>query len=158
MRASSTTIVLVAVTLAGVAASSLVLAGGFYYSRSPTGGLPKIALPPGCSRPAGGFLVVMSQWGYNFSILEGAGFSRPWPVINVTQGSSVNITVCNADTVQAHGFQIDYYYDSKVVGLAPGQVLDVTFVATKAGTFQIYCDIFCTIHQFMQFGQLRVAP
>jgi heme/copper-type cytochrome/quinol oxidase subunit 2 len=100
----------------------------------------------------------MSKYGYNDSVLEGAGPAKAWPVITVTQGALVNITVCNSDPTQAHGFQVSHYYDSKIVAVAPGQVIDVSFVATKAGTFQIYCEIFCTIHLFMEYGQLRVTP
>jgi len=35
-------------------------------------------------------------------------------------------------------------------------VLHVSFIANKTGTFQIYCAIFCFIHIFMEYGQLRV--
>ena len=99
----------------------------------------------------------MDKYGYNDSVLEGAGPTKSWPVVTVAQGEDVNITVCNADPSQAHGFQIAYYYDSKIVAVDPGQVIHVSFVATKAGTFRIYCAIFCTIHLFMEYGQLRVT-
>ena len=113
------------------------------------------ALPSGCVKPTGGFLVIASNRGYNDSIGHGAP-ENAWPIINVTEGQTVNITVCNTD-VQAHGFQITHYYDSEVVSVAPNQVLHVSFVANKAGAFQIYCSIFCSIHVFMQSGQLRVT-
>ncbi len=74
------------------------------------------------------------------------------------EGQTINITVCNID-VQSHGFQITHYYDSSVTTVEPGQVLKVpTFVASQTGTFQIYCEIFCSIHIYMQSGQLIVSP
>jgi heme/copper-type cytochrome/quinol oxidase subunit 2 len=98
----------------------------------------------------------MSRYGYNDSVLEGAGPTKAWPVITVLQNATVNITVCNADTVEAHGFQISNYFDSEIVSVVPGQVIHVSFVATKAGEFRIYCAIFCSIHLFMEYGELRV--
>ncbi len=150
------TTVLGALTVAGIVACTVVLVGGFRSSETAEASLPSIVLPAGCTEPAGGFLIVMSQYGYNDSILEGAGPSKAWPVITVTQGTVVNVTVCNADNTQAHGFQIATYYDSKVVAVAPGQVLQLSFVANEAGTFRIFCDIWCGIHAFMQYGELRV--
>ena len=149
--------VLAGLTVAAVVASALVLLGGLAASENAQGKVSPITLPPGCDRPAGGFLVIMSEYGYNDSVLEGAGPTKAWPVITVPQGASVNITVCNVDKGQSHGFQIANYFDSKIESVAPGQVLHVSFLATKAGVFQIYCAIFCTIHLFMQYGQLRVV-
>lgn len=150
-------VILAAITIAGVVASVVVLVGGIASSESSAASLPTIALPPGCVKPVGGYLVIMSEYGYNDSVLEGAGPTKAWPVITVAQGSTVNITVCNADKTQAHGFQIGSYFDNKIEAVAPGQILNVSFVATKSGTFQIYCAIFCTIHLFMEYGQLRVT-
>lgn len=145
-------------TVLGVIASLLVIVGGLTSSQAAVAKAPTQAnLPPGCSKPAGGYLVIMSMYGYNDSMLEGAGPSTPWPVIRVTQNTTVNITVCNADTAQAHGFQISNYFDSKVVALGPREVIHVSFIATEVGNFRIYCAIFCTIHPFMN-GELLVTP
>jgi heme/copper-type cytochrome/quinol oxidase subunit 2 len=38
----------------------------------------------------------------------------------------------------------------------PGEAYSISFTATKAGTFAIYCNIFCTIHIYMR-GQLIVS-
>jgi hypothetical protein len=152
-----TLLVLTVLTVAGVIASSIVLIGGLRSSQSSSMTLPAVSLPPGCVRPAGGFLVIMSEYGYNDSVLEGAGPTKPWPVVAVSLGETVNITVCNVDKTQSHGFQISYYLDSSIQSVAPSQILKVSFLATKPGTFQIYCAIFCTIHLFMQYGQLRVS-
>jgi FtsP/CotA-like multicopper oxidase with cupredoxin domain len=148
----------VILTIAGVIASSLVLVGGLNSSQVAVANPPAPAnLPPGCSKPVGGYLIVMSRYGYNNSVLEGAGPTKAWPVITVTQNTTVNITVCNADTVEAHGFQVSNYFDSDIVAVVPGQVLHVSFAATKVGTFRIYCAIFCTIHLFMEYGELEVT-
>jgi FtsP/CotA-like multicopper oxidase with cupredoxin domain len=112
-------------------------------------------LPADCTKPAGGFLIVASNLGYNNSIGHGAP-NKPWPIINVKQGQTVNITVCNTD-IQSHGFQITHYFDSSVETVEPGQVLHVSFVADETGTFQIYCSIFCSIHIYMQSGQFIVT-
>ncbi|MGA2666267.1 MAG: hypothetical protein ABSF83_15120 [Nitrososphaerales archaeon] len=112
-------------------------------------------LPSGCVKPPGGFLIVASDLGYNDSELYyGKG---SWPVLNVTEGSTVNITVCNTANY-AHGFQISTYYQGSIVTVQPGEVLHVpAFVANKAGNFLIYCSIPCPIHIYMQYGELRVA-
>lgn len=154
---STTSLVLAILTIAGLIASSAVLVGGLHASESAAAALPAVKLPPGCVRPAGGFLIIASQYGYNDSVLEGAGPSKAWPVISVAQGQTVDITVCNIDTSESHGFQVGTYFDKTVESISPGQVLDVSFVADKAGTFPIYCAIFCAIHLFMEYGQLRVT-
>ena len=157
-QTSRATLILTALTIVGVVASSIVLVGGLRASQNASSTLPVVSLPPGCVRPAGGFLIIASEYGYNDSVLEGAGPAKAWPVITVTQGETVNITVCNVDKTQSHGFQISNYFDSAIEAVGPGQVLHVpTFVASRTGTFQIYCAIFCTIHLFMEYGQLRVT-
>jgi len=113
-------------------------------------------LPSGCVRPAGGFLIIASQLGYNDSVNHGVP-QNSWPVVDVRQGQNVTIVVCNADPAQAHGFQIDHYYDARLVSMASGQVLSVSFVADTAGTFRIYCNIPCSVHWAMQSGELIVA-
>ena len=75
------------------------------------------------------------------------------PVLRVSAGTIVNITVRNAD-VQPHGFQVAHYFDNTIEAVAPGQSLNVSFAANEAGTFKIYCDIPCSIHWAMQSGEL----
>ncbi len=111
-------------------------------------------LPPGCVRPAGGFLIIASNTGFNDSIAHGA--TKSWPIITVHKGQSVNIVVCNTD-VQAHGFQITHYFASSEETVVPGQPLKVSFVADQTGSYIIYCDIFCSIHIYMQNGLLNVT-
>jgi len=157
-RMSKANSILTALTILGVIAVSIVLVGGLQSSEKAVATLPKVNLPPGCVKPNGGFLILMDEYGYNDSVLKGAGPTKAWPVISVAQGASVNIIVCNVDPYQSHGFQISNYFDSNIESVAPGQVLRVSFVASRAGTFRIYCAIFCTIHLFMEYGQLRVTP
>ena len=150
MKASRRTLLIVAVSSIALAAVVSVT----YYADFVRNNTP--ALPPGCSRPAGGFLIVASTDGYNDSIAHGAPV-KSWPVITVRQGQNVTIVVCNIDH-QAHGFQIKHYEDSNIESVLSGQTLKVSFVADQAGSFDIYCDIFCTIHVFMQNGLLMVTP
>ena len=112
------------------------------------------ALPSECVKPSGGFLIVASNRGYNDSVDHGVPTNK-WPVITVQQGQTVNITVCNTD-FQTHGFQIAHYYDNDIFTVVPGQAIDVSFVASEKGDFQIYCEIPCTIHWAMQSGELIV--
>ena len=57
----------------------------------------------------------------------------------------------------AHGFQISNYFDCNVESVAPAQVIAVSSVADKTGTFTIYCSIFCSVHIYMQSGEIRVV-
>ncbi len=140
---------LAAVVLVGSAVTvALYLASG---GASP----PAPVLPQGCAKPAGGYLIVASNTGYNDSIGHGAP-QKSWPVISVQRGQNVTIVVCNID-VQAHGFQITHYYDKNELTVVPGQVTRVSFVADQAGAYAIYCEIFCSIHIYMQSGLLKVA-
>jgi heme/copper-type cytochrome/quinol oxidase subunit 2 len=123
-------------------------------STSATSFPPYINLPAGCVRPTNGFLIVADQNGFNDSIQHGAPVKH-WPIIVVKLGATVNITVCNSD-IQAHGFQVTHYFDSNIETVDPGQVVHVSFLANKAGDFEIYCSIFCSIHIFMQNGELIV--
>ena len=115
-----------------------------------------LTLPSGCVKPAGGFLIIASQLGFNDSVNHGVPEDN-WPVMNVRLGQNVTIVVCNADPSQAHGFQIDHYYVAQLVSIASGDVLRVSFVASQAGSFRVYCQIFCTIHWAMQSGRLIVS-
>jgi hypothetical protein len=113
------------------------------------------ALPAGCVKPADGYLIVASSLGYNESVAHGAP-TQDWPVMDIQQGSNVTITVCNTYQ-QAVGFQVVHYLQDKVEAVAPGHALTVSFVADQEGTFTIYCGIFCSIHLYLQGGELRVS-
>jgi len=112
------------------------------------------SLPAGCEKPPGGYLIIANEEGFNDSIAHGAP-TITWPVVTVKVGSTVHIEVCNADR-QAHGFQVTHYFDSNIETVSLGQVINVSFVADRPGTFEIYCSIFCSIHIYMQNEELRV--
>jgi hypothetical protein len=143
------TLVVLIVVLAGVSATATL------YLVSRGGGSGSRPLPPGCAEPKGGFLIIASNTGYNDSIAHGAP-TKSWPIVNVHQGQNVTIVVCNTD-VQPHGFQIAHYFVQNEETLVPGQVLKLNFVADQPGSFVIYCDIFCSIHIYMQNGLLNVT-
>jgi len=100
-------------------------------------------------------LIVASITGFNDSVDHGVP-ANPWPVVHVAKGTLVNVTVYNDDK-QAHGFQVSHYFDSSIQTIAPGQKLNVSFIANETGTFRIYCSIFCSVHWAMQSGQLIVS-
>src|SRR6266480_1310441 len=79
---------------------------------------------------------------------------RGQPTIEFQRGDTVNILVCNLDTIQSHGFAIDHYFPIGVT-LRPGEAYKVSFVAKEPGSFTIYCNVFCTVHTFMK-GRLVV--
>lgn len=147
-------LVLAAVAIIGAAAVTSLYVLSIGRSTSTNDGLP-----PGCTEPAGGFLMVASHLGWNDSELHGAGITPgvTWPKMTVSQGQTVNITVCNTD-VQAHSFEIAYYEQGQANTLHPQQVLHFQFVASRSGTFQVYCEIPCSIHIYMQSAQLVVTP
>ena len=130
--------------LVAVAVVSSVIVVAFYLSQ-----------PRGpCSKPPGTFLIVADVNGYNDSIGHGVPHNS-WPIITVQKGTTVTVTLCNADH-QPHGFQITHYHDSPIETVAPGESLTIRFVANMTGSFRIYCSIFCTVHGFMQNGELVV--
>jgi heme/copper-type cytochrome/quinol oxidase subunit 2 len=103
------------------------------------------------------FTVVMANEGFNVGFNSSKYHASPWPVMNVSLGQNVVIHVVNNDTSQAHGLAITHYFDSGLT-LSPGECSDVKFVANQPGSFNVFCNIFCTIHIFMQNGRLNVNP
>jgi hypothetical protein len=130
-----------------------VVASAAYVSG--TGASALAPLPAGCVRPADGFLIVGSSLGYNDSIVHGAPV-RPWPILDVANGSDVAITVCNT-YAQPLGFQVAHYLDDKIEAIDPGQALRVSFVADETGTFLIYCSVLSPIHVYLQGGEVNVV-
>jgi hypothetical protein len=107
-----------------------------------------------CSRPAGFILIIADLSGFNDSVGHGAPL-HPWPVVHILKGQMVQFVVCNHDMTQPHGFAIRYYL-SAGIAMAPNDAFQIVFPATETGTFDIYCNIFCTIHVFMR-GQLIIS-
>lgn len=104
------------------------------------------------------FTIVEADPGSPYEGMNGSYYhlSTPWPVMEVEQGQKVVIVVNNCASSEPHGFAIDHYFDSGV-SIPPGSSYTLTFVADQAGTFRVYCNIFCAIHPFMQNGQLIVT-
>ena len=148
--------------IAGIAALVvillIVLAAGpiFNLIGNPSSGVaPSVTVTEStCNRPSGFILIIADLSGFNDSIGHGAP-ANPWPVVRVEKGQVVRFLVCNIDQTQAHGFAITYYFDAGVP-IMPGEAYMIVFTATEAGTFAIFCNIFCTIHIYMR-AQLIVS-
>jgi len=126
-----------------------------YISNSATTAGFQSTLPSGCLKPADGFLIIANSQGYNDSLDHGAP-AQSWPILDIAEGSSVTITVCNTYQ-QTVSFQVAHYLQSEIESVLPGHVLTVSFFADQKGTFDIYCEIFCAIHLYLQGGELRVS-
>lgn len=106
------------------------------------------------------FLIVEADPPSPFAGINGSYYvstTTQWPTLEVQLGQVVSIHVINCASSEAHGFQVQYYDDKEVIVVPTGESYNVTFTANKAGTFRIYCDIFCAIHPFMQNGALVVS-
>ena len=121
------------------------------------GNTPQVSQSSSCVTPPGYFLIVADLHGFNDSVGHlHAVPDEPWPVINVKRGDRVNIIVCNQDDYSPHGFAIQNYFD-RGIAIMPHESFRISIVADQAGTFTIYCNIFCPEHAYMQSGQLVVA-
>lgn len=101
-----------------------------------------------CKAPEGYTTIIADHSGFNGSVVHGSP-KNPWPVITAHKGDTVRLLICNLDRVEAHGFAIDGYFDGGVT-LRPGQTYSITFTADKAGSFTIFCNVFCTVHIYMK--------
>ena len=147
-------VVILAVCLA-VAASAVAIAVPSLNRVSSTTQTTSTTLPPGCVKPVGGFLIIASELGYNDSRAHGAP-AESWPILQITQGTDVNITVCNT-YVAPVGFQVQHYLQSQVETILPNSVVSISFVANETGSFSIYCAVFSAIHLYLQGGVLEVV-
>jgi len=142
---------LAAILLAAIVSIGLVASAAYLADSS---GSAQSLLPAGCAKQAGGFLIIASSLGYNDSIAHGAP-AKSWPVLDVTRGTDVNITLCNTYS-QVVGFQVTHYLADKTVTVLPGRVINLSFSANETGTFLIYCSTFSPIHVYLQGGELNV--
>jgi heme/copper-type cytochrome/quinol oxidase subunit 2 len=83
-------------------------------------------------------------------------FTASFPIITVPKGTMVIIQIINNASSEPHGFAIDHYFNSGTT-VRPHESYTLQFVANQVGTFRIYCNVFCSIHPFMQNGQLQVT-
>jgi FtsP/CotA-like multicopper oxidase with cupredoxin domain len=119
----------------------LLVALGIVYVSLPAAPLPV---------QAQSFTIIADSNGFNESVQHGL----PWPVISVHVGENVTIIVLNEDRLETHGFAIVGYFDKGLI-VGPGENDSVSFTARTAGNFTMYCNIFCTVHEFM-VGELMV--
>lgn len=169
---------ILALVLVAVAAGVGVLAyHAGYFQTAGTGGGPKI-MDATCASIAAGstpvnntnggsgshvyFLIVETDPPSPYAGINGSYYvpaTQKWPVMHVQQGQVVSIRVLNCASNEPHGFQVSFYDpESKSLNaIQPGGSYDVTFTATTAGTFRVYCSIFCSIHPLMQNGELVVS-
>lgn len=147
------TVILLAAILVAAAAIAAVALPGLNKTTTTTS---SVSLPSGCTKPANGFLIVANLLGFNDSVDHSVP-QNSWPVMMVHLGQNVTIVVCNADPTQPHGFQVSSYYDARLISIPPGQVLTVSFLADKVGTFRVYCSIPCSVHWAMLSGELLVS-
>lgn len=80
----------------------------------------------------------ITMGGIKQGVIELSNFKFVPDAIQVNEGDTVVITVKNTQGV--HDFVIDEY-NVKTKTLKEGESEDVTFVASKKGTFQFYCSI-----------------
>ena len=115
--------------------------------------MSRVSSVQNCDRPPGYVLLILDNSGLNDSIHR-ASPGTPAITLFFQKGDTINILICNLDTIQAHGFAVSHYFDRGVT-LRPGDAYKVSFVARDAGSFTIYCNVFCTVHTFM-LGKLAV--
>ena len=85
--------------------------------------------------------------------VEASQFSYSPSVISVHPGDRVTIELVSKDVV--HGLYVDGYGVS--VEADPGQTRTLTFLADRAGSFRIRCNVTCgAMHPFM-IGKLNVG-
>ncbi len=122
-----------------------------------TGGVLAVVLTPPpspCSGVAGAlrsFTIIADSNGYNGSLTK----TGSWPVVTVQRCDNVVFTVINNST-ESHGFAVAYY-SNVGLELVGGAHQTLKFQATRAGQFQVYCTINCSIHRQMQNGLLNVT-
>ena len=120
------------------------------------GGIMSYSITPSspCAGVAGetrSFAIIANLNGYNNSKSQPGS----WHGISVHKCDNVAVTVVNND-VQSHGFSVEYYA-TKGMEVQGGQSQTVRFLATRAGEFRMFCNVFCTAHIYMQNGLLTVA-
>jgi len=145
-------VALVATVIAIAIAGSLAAAYAFHFLGL---GATNCGATPTYQPGSAHLTIAMDNQGANVGFNGSKYHSLPWPIVNTTQGQTVFIHVINNDPTQPHGFAITHYLDSGIT-LRPGECYNLTFTANQAGNFTMFCNIFCTIHVYMQDGRLSV--
>jgi nitrous-oxide reductase len=79
-------------------------------------------------------------------------------IIRVREGDTVNLHITNIEVAPdaTHGFAVPQY--NIEASIDPGEVVNISFTATRSGDFAFYCSEFCSaLHLEMQ-GWLLVEP
>jgi heme/copper-type cytochrome/quinol oxidase subunit 2 len=85
--------------------------------------------------------------------VEARQFAYTPSEFQVSPGDTVTIQLVSTDVV--HGLYVDGYGVSVIAD--PGQTATLTFVASRAGSFRLRCNVTCgAMHPFM-IGRLRVG-
>jgi FtsP/CotA-like multicopper oxidase with cupredoxin domain len=107
--------------------------------------------PEGTAKPQGlKFTIIADSNGFNGS----AQLGIPWPFIAVRLGDNLTILVQNQHRLETHGFAITGYFEKGMI-VGPGENASISISADVAGNLTMYCNTFCTAHQFM-VGTLEV--
>ena len=130
-----------------VAVVTASLTAGVVMAQGASGHVPACGQGHGTTRS---FTIIADLNGFNNSKY----LQSSWPVLTVHRCDTVVITVINRDA-QAHGLAVTTYAPNGVT-VAPGTTQTLRFQANQKGNFRIYCNIFCTVHVFMQNGLLEV--
>ncbi len=109
--------------------------------------------PPcaGVTGTARTFTIIADLNGYNGSRLEG-GIG---PSMIASRCDTINISLVNRD-LQAHGLSVTFYALNGIETLG-GDTASVTFIAVKAGVFNVYCNTRCSVHNSMQHAALTIT-
>jgi nitrous-oxide reductase len=78
--------------------------------------------------------------------------------VQVNEGDTVTWRITAMETTQdaTHGFCIGGYNIN--LSLEPGEFIEFTFVADKAGTYPYYCTEFCSALHLEMMGYLHIKP
>ncbi len=115
-------------------------------------GTSALPCPAGATGASGQthFAIVISNQGLN-----GSKYSDSCPLIRVQKGQSVTIHFVNNDG-EMHGIAITHFLGAGVQ-VRPGESREVTFTVDQTGSFTIYCNTGCFVHNYMQKGRLSVT-
>lgn len=98
--------------------------------------------------------VTFNAWTFNGSV--------PGPVVRVTQGDTVELTLVNSasigHSIDFHASQMDWKTGMRTI--APGESLKITFVARFPGVFMYHCGTPPVLHHIANgmYGMIVVDP
>jgi hypothetical protein len=145
-------------SFASIAAVSIpVLAPLLQGPPQPT--ISKIAGECLAHKPPGYISIIADLNGFNDSVdyLTASNFSRPYPIVEVTQGSTVHILFCNLAVFETFGLAIQHYFEAGAI-VTPGNATVITFLAKDPGNYSMYNNILVPVHVFVESGRLVVKP